>query len=328
MNQSSIEPRTGILVAFITAAMLLAGYAFSQWQFLIAVALSKGLVALGLVLLLRSGLASFGQGLFYCVGAYAVGMAMTYLQWNELIILLLVATLTAAAIAWVLGFLLARYRDIFFAMLSLALSMILYGLLIRNPVLGGSDGFNVHAPTFFWGIFGPHLSRSGLFAVTAVLVGIMIWLIQRYLHTGTGKLGPAIKDNEIRVEYLGTSAKRNIHLNYVLAAALAGLGGGLSSFSIGHVDPEMAFWTTSGEFIFIAVLGGSRNAYAPFLGALVLELIRSLAYQYAPNTWQIVMGASMLILIVFLPGGLISLSSRILERRRANQIIQTEAVKP
>jgi branched-chain amino acid transport system permease protein len=125
------------------------------------------------------------------------------------------------------------------------------------------------------------------------------------------------------VEYLGASARRNVHLNYVLAATLAGLGGGLSSLSIGHVDPELAFWTTSGEFIFIAVLGGTRNAYAPFLGALVLELIRTLAYQYAPNTWQIVMGVSMLVLIVFLPGGLISIARR--KSRAPAQRIATEA---
>ncbi|MBP6018098.1 MAG: branched-chain amino acid ABC transporter permease [Burkholderiaceae bacterium] len=318
---SHIKTYPGALVAvLITGLLLVAGLVFSQWQFLIAVALAKGLVALGVVLLLRSGLASFGQGLFYCVGAYTVGMSMTYLRWSDFLSLLALAIIVSAAIAWVLGFLLARYRDIFFAMLSLALSMILYGLLIRNPVLGGSDGFNVLSSKFLWGLFDDRLSRVGLFIATAVLCGLAVWLVQRYLKSGPGRLGPAIKDNEIRVEYLGTSARRNIHLSYVLAAALAGLGGGLSAFSIGHVDPDMAFWTTSGEFVFIAVLGGTRNAYAPFLGALVLELIRSLAYQYAPNMWQIVMGASMLALIVFLPGGLISIAQRYIERQRTGAV--------
>lgn len=318
MSSLFTHRRTGLVAALITACMLLAGYALPQWQFLIAVALAKGLVALGLVLLLRSGLASFGQGLYYCAGAYAVGMAMTYLKWNDFIVLLAAATLLSALMAWFLGFLMARYRDIFFAMLSLALSMILYGLLIRNPVLGGSDGFNVHAASFL-GDIGGQVSRPALFFMTVLITGITVWALQRYLQTRTGRLGPAIKDNEIRVEYLGASARRNIHVNYVLAAALAGLGGGLSSFSIGHVDPDMAFWTTSGEFVFIAVLGGTRNAYAPLLGAIVLELIRSLAYQYAPNTWQIVMGGSMLALIVFLPGGLISVGQNILEKRRTRQ---------
>lgn len=318
MNTTFNPQRTGMVAAACTVVALAVGYAFPQWQFLLAVALSKGLVALGLVLLLRSGLASFGQGLYYCAGAYSVGMAMTYLEWNNLVVLLVGATLLAAVLGGILGFLLARYRDIFFAMLTLALSMILYGLLIRNPVLGGSDGFNVYAPV----IFGEKLSRPALFAVTVILTGVTVWAIQRYLLSRAGRLGPAIKDNEVRVEYLGASARRNIHLNYILAAGLAGFGGGLSSFSIGHIDPDMAFWTTSGEFVFIAILGGTRNAYAPLLGAIVLELIRSLAYQYAPNTWQVVMGASMLALIVFLPGGLISLTQRALEKRRARQHAQ------
>lgn len=313
---SSMTHRNTLTVIAVSVAVLLAGLVFSPWQFLIAVALSKGLVALGLVLLLRSGLASFGQGLFYCVGAYTVGMAMSYLGWSDLIPLLLSAILVSTILAWVIGLLLARYRDIFFAMLSLAFSMILYGLLVRNPTLGGSDGFNVHSASLPWIPDGASLSREGLFIATVLLSGACIWLIQRYLRSTCGRLGPAIKDNEIRVEYLGTSARRNIHLNYVIAGALAGLGGGLSSFSIGHIDPEMAFWTSSGEFVFIAILGGTRNAYAPFLGALVLELIRSLAYQYAPNTWQIVMGVSMLVLIVFLPGGLISMARRITETRQ------------
>jgi len=299
------------LVAVIAVAVLLFGIGFHSWQFLITVALAKGMVALGAVLLLRIGLASFGQGLFYCVGAYSVGMTMSYLGIREIIVLLPLAVVVSVLLGWILGFLLARYRDIFFAMLSLALSMILFGLLVRNPALGGSDGFNVSAPTFLWGLFADRLSRPEIFVFVVVVAAIVVWAGQLFMNSTTGRLGPAIKDNEIRVEYLGASAQKNIHLTYVIAAGLAGLGGALSALSVGHVDPELAFWTMSGEFIFIAVLGGVGNAYAPFLGAIVLEFIRSLSYQYAPNLWQIVMGVCMLSLIVFLPGGLISLRKRL-----------------
>src|SRR5690606_28033807 len=98
-----------------------------------------------------------------------------------------------------------------------------------------------------------------------------------------------------------------IHLSYVIAGALGGLGGALSAFTIGHIDPDMAFWTTSGDFIFIAVLSGTGLAYAPFVGAIVLEIVRALAYQYAPNSWHIVLGVIMLAIIAFLPAGLTSL---------------------
>lgn len=325
MKTSFMHKQTGIAITLLLLVLLL-GLTFSSWQFLITVALAKGMVALGVLLLLRIGLASFGQGLYYCVGAYSIGMAMSYLGLREVSLLLPLAVISSTFLAWLCGFLLSRYRDIFFAMLSLALSMIMFGLLVRNQALGGSDGFNVHAPTFLWGSFQEHLSRPGIFILVVLLSGIIVWATQRYMHSPSGRLGPAIKDNEIRVEYLGTSAQKNIHFAYTLAGGLAGLGGALSALSIGHVDPELTFWTTSGEFIFIAVLGGISNAYAPFLGALALEFIRTLAYQYAPNTWQIVMGVSMLTLITFLPGGLISLHKRL--RRSSSTATTAHEAKP
>ena len=83
---------------------------------------------------------------------------------------------------------------------------------------------------------------------------------------------------------------------------------------MGHVDPEMTYWTTSGEFVFVAILGGTSCVVAPFLGSLLLELLRSFAYEHAPNTWQLVVGGAMLVVILFLPAGLSSVFAR---RRRA-----------
>lgn len=284
-----------------------AGLALPQWQFLVSVALSKGIVALGLALLLRTGLASFGQALFFSLGAYCVGLGMNAYGLTDLLALLAISILVCATLALVVGFLLTRYRDIFFAMLTLALSMICYGLLLNTDQLGGSDGFNVTSPTFFSGAQAWRVTGTGLFAVGFAAAVTSVVLVALYMRSTPGRLGPAIKDNEIRVEYLGTSARANIHLTYVIAGALAGLGGALSSFNVGHIDPEMAFWTTSGEFVFIAVLSGTRFAFSPFIGALLLEVVRAMAYRYAPNTWQIVMGVIMLAIIAFLPGGLTSL---------------------
>jgi branched-chain amino acid transport system permease protein len=104
--------------------------------------------------------------------------------------------------------------------------------------------------------------------------------------------------------------RRVVHVNYVISAALAGVGGGLVGITIGHVDPEMAFWTTSGEFVFIAILAGTGNVLAPFLGATLFEGVRSFAYEYSPNTWQLVLGVTMLLVIMFLPGGLWSIFTR------------------
>ena len=78
----------------------------------------------------------------------------------------------------------------------------------------------------------------------------------------------------------------------------------MTAITIGHIDPEMAYWTTSGEFVFITILGGTGNVLAPFLGSLIFESIRSFAYEYSPNTWQMVLGAALLLVIIFLPAGL------------------------
>jgi branched-chain amino acid transport system permease protein len=138
--------------------------------------------------------------------------------------------------------------------------------------------------------------------------------VHRYLRTPLGRLAPAIKDNEIRVEYMGASARYAVHVMYVIAAVLAGVGGALAATTVGHIDPDMAFWTTSGEFIFITILAGTGSVVAPFAGALIDEIIHTTAYDLSPNTWQLSLGAALLAIIVFLPAGLWSLVSKMSTR--------------
>lgn len=292
------------LLAVLLIVFLVAGWLLPQWQFITAVALAKGFPVLGLLLLLRTGLVSFGQALYYCLGAYTTGAITQFFAIHDAILLVLAGTLVATVIGLILGALLSNYRGIFFAMLSLAFSMILYGLLVKSEALGSTDGFNVPAPS----IFG-FASSDGypLYALTCVLSVVTIWLLKVYFGTTLGRLSTAIRDNEIRVEYMGTSARQAIYIKYVIAAALAGAGGSLAAMVVGHIDPDMAYWTTSGEFVFVTILSGIGNVIAPYLGSLLFEVIRSLAYQHSPNTWQLSLGAAMLLVIVFLPNGLWSL---------------------
>ncbi len=146
--------------------------------------------------------------------------------------------------------------------------------------------------------------------MTVVLVALALYGTHLFVQSHTGRLSPAIRDNELRVEYMGASVRRLVHLNYVIAAVLSGIGGGLVALSIGHIDPDLAYWTTSGEFVFVAILSGTGNVIAPFLGSLVFEWIKSIAYQYTPYTWQLVLGTAMLLVIMFLPSGLWSLFTR------------------
>jgi ABC-type branched-subunit amino acid transport system permease subunit len=279
-------------------------------MFIVTIAFAKGLVALGLMLLLRAGLVSFGQALYYCLGAYAAGGIGRFLGISDIFLQMLAGALTAGIVAFILGFLLAKYRGIFFGLLSLALSMILYGLLVKNEALGSTDGFNILPSTLFGWRPGAGWVRYAVLASAAVVSIGLALLVNRYLRTPLGRLAPAIKDNEIRVEYMGASARYAVHVKYVIAAVLAGVGGALAATTVGHIDPEMAFWTTSGEFIFITILAGTGSVLAPFAGALIYGVIHTTAYDLSPNTWQMSLGLALLVIIIFLPEGLWSLFKR------------------
>ncbi len=296
--------------------LLAAGTVLPEWLvFLLTLALAKGLVVLGLLILMRAGLVSFGQGLFYCFGAYAAGMLGHFLGVTDIFLLVAVGTTAPLLLGLVLGFLFSRYRDIFFAMLSLAFSMILYGLLVKVRALGSTDGFNVGSPTFVG--FAPEGEplRDAIYALACVLCFLAAAVGHRYLKSTRGYLGEAIRENELRVEYLGASVRRVVHFNYVVAAGIAGSGGVLTAIVTGHIDPEMTYWTTSGEFVFVALLSGIGGVGAPFLGSILFELVRTYAFAYAPYIWQLILGASMLLVILFLPGGIWSLFRARIARR-------------
>lgn len=308
---------TAIALLAILPALLAVGWLVPDWlQFLLQISLAKGLVALAVMLQMRAGLVSFGQGLYYCIGGYAAGMAGHWLKVNDAFLLLALGFAVSVAVAGILGLLLARYREIFFAMLSLALSMILYGLLVKAEALGSTDGFNVPKVTFpGWLPTGGDL-RYATFALSAGVAVAAGLAVHHYLRSTLGALGDAIRGNELRVEYLGCSAAGVVHLKYVIAAGVSGLGGGLIAMTVGHVDPGLAYWTTSGEFVFVVLLSGSANVAAPFLGTFLLEIVRTYALEYSPYTWQMILGASMLIVILFLPGGLWSLVRAVRGPRR------------
>jgi ABC-type branched-subunit amino acid transport system permease subunit len=303
--------RTLLVLASALVVLLVSSPFLPNWAiFLATISLARGLVVLGLLLLMRTGLVSFGQGLYYAAGAYAGSIVSGWLGLSDALAMVVLGTLAAIVIAGILGLLLARYRTIFFAMLSLAFSMILYGLLVKSQTLGSTDGFNVTLKTVAGVPIGGTEGRSALFALTALLAFGSCVALDRYLRSHLGRLAPAIRDNELRVEYMGASVRNVVHLNLVIAAALAGIGGTLTGMAVGHIDPEMAYWTTSGEFVFVAILSGTAHVAAPFLGAILLELLRSFAYEHAPNTWQLVVGGAMLLVIMFLPSGLWSVFQR------------------
>lgn len=297
------------VVAF--GLLQLAGFYLPDWaMFLGTMAFAKGLVSLGVVCLMRAGLVSFGQGLYYCIGAYTAALISNWMGVSDIFVLSLFGVLAAVVVGAIFGPLLANYRGIFFAMLSLSLSMILYGTLAKLNVIGGTDGLNVAAPTFFgFQLTGDDLGRA-LFAYTCLVTVVSCAAVRIFFDSERGLILLGIRENELRIEYLGTSVRKAISTAYIFAAGFGGIGGTIAALAIGHVDPEFAFWTTSGEFVFVGILSGFYSVGAVFVSSVILELVRSFSNLYFPTTWQLSLGVFLLIVIYLLPNGLGSLLSR------------------
>jgi branched-chain amino acid transport system permease protein len=273
-------------------------------------AAANGLVSLGIVALMRGGVVPFGQGMVFAAGGYTAALVYNKLGFTDALGLALAGGIAAVLIAAPFAPLLARYRGIFFAMLTLALSMVAYGALMKLDVLGGSDGFNLGRPT----LLGQKLpdARVGyiLYLVTIGFAVGMALLARIYFNSTRGLVTLAVRENKLRVEYLGGSVRQAMAINFVLAAFSGGLGGALVVMSLGHIEPNFSFWTTSGEFVFVAILAGWHSVAAVFVASTVLEVVRSFSSAYFPNTWQLALGLFLLFVIRFLPKGIGSLWSR------------------
>jgi branched-chain amino acid transport system permease protein len=300
------------LVGLLLALVLLAPFIPGWLLFLLTIAFAKGLVVLGVVLLLRGDLVSFGHGLYYAAGAYAAGLVLRAgLPLRDAAVLALLGLVVGAALAAIVGLFLARYRGIFFGMLSVAFSMILYSLLLKLYWLtGGTDGVSVRATSILGLQPGADNLRLAQYYFVLVLTVASVYVAYRVTASPLGYLMRAIYDNEIRVEYMGASVRGAIYRTYLLSGALGGLGGALTATTVGHVAPDLAYWTTSGEFVFVALLGGTGSVLAPLLGSVVFEFVRNYAFKLSPYTWQLLLGSVLLVVILFAPGGLWSLFDR------------------
>jgi branched-chain amino acid transport system permease protein len=200
---------------------------------------------------------------------------------------------------------------VYFALLNLAFSMVLYGILLKfYAVTGGTDGLGLPTPALA-GVVPPAGSlRPAMYYLALVVAAILVYGAHRFWASPLGFALRAIRDNEVRLEYMGASVRQTIYRAYVLAGVLASVAGVLVGLSVGHIVPEFAFWSQSGELVFAALLGGTGSVFAPIVGSIVFEFIRNYAYGWSPYTWQMTLGIVLLGIIFFLPGGLWSLTHR------------------
>jgi branched-chain amino acid transport system permease protein len=285
--------------------LLAAGLAAPKWLlFLSTMSAANGIVALGIVLLMRGGVVSFGQGLVFAAGGYAAALLSNKLGVSDALLLAAAGGGAAALMAAPFAPLLARYRGIFFAMLTLALSMVLYGVLVKTDALGGSDGFNMRRPTLFGMRIADAWSGYVIYALAVSIAGALSIAARLYFDSSRGLVSLAVRENELRVEYLGASVRRVMAANFILAAFLGGTGGALAIMALGHIEPNFSYWTTSGEFVFVSILAGHYSVIAVFVASFLLELVRSFSSSYFPNTWQMALGIFLLVVIRFMPRGI------------------------
>jgi ABC-type branched-subunit amino acid transport system permease subunit len=304
------KPITLAAVLFFLAAAI-APLFIPSWATLVALILAKSIVVLGIILLLQAGQVSFGHAMFFACGAYAAAFWGKYVGGGDILLYLLLGAVSSTVFGLIVGLFVVRYREIFFGMLNLAFSMVLWSLLEKMfSYTNGADGIRVARPHLLGMAFTPETFQYVVLYVSLLIAIVAFLGVQRYLDSPLGHMLRAIKSNETRLEYLGTSARRVLLVGYVFSAFLGGIGGALVAIIQQIATPEFGFWTKSGEFVFIAILGGGAHAFGAFAGAAMFEAVRFYAAAHLANAWQLILGVVLIVIILYAPGGLIGLRQR------------------
>ena len=299
--------------------LLLVPYATNPYQtFLLSYGLVMAIAALGFNLLLGyTGLLSFGHSAYFGVGAYAVAFMVKYLHITSMELFLLGGVLATAVVTALFGFVCVRYTRIFFSILTMALSQVLWSLAYKFFwVTGGTDGMRVPTPSLLAGLIdGVSLSYTGkivayyYYVLAFFLLSVaLMWLI---VHSPFGKALQAIRDNETRASFVGIQVQRYRWLAFLVSGVFTGLAGILWVPLNGLTTPDILVWTFSGRIVFFAVLGGFRSFVGPILGAVAFNYLET----YAISTtvyWQVVLGVVLVGLVLGMPTGLVGLVSRLL----------------
>ena len=219
-----------------------------------------------------TGLLSFGHAAFFGLAAYGAGQALKV--WGLPVPVSLIFGMGCAAVlGLVFGLLAIRRSGIYFAMITLALSQMVYFYFLQAPFTGGEDGLqSVPRGT----LFGLNLESdvSLYYVVLAIFIG-GFWLIYRTVHSPFGQVLTAIRENEPRAISLGYDVERFKLLAFVLSAALAGLAGATKTLVLGFATLSDAVWTTSGAVILMTLVGGTGTMVGPMVGALVIVALEN-----------------------------------------------------
>ena len=271
-----------------------------------------GLALLGLNLLFGyTGLLSFGHALFLALGAYTAAYLTSAFGMVHFEAILVSAAAVAAVVAVPTGLLCVRYVKIYFGMLTLAFGMLFYTFLFKFYALtGGDEGMRVLRPKLLGRGFdfldkvefltGPYY----FYALALLVLGtVVMW---RIVRSPFGLCLRAIRENPDKAAAVGVSARCYRLAAFVIAGVFGGVGGALLAVPTGLADPLLAYWTHSGNLVFMLLLGGFANFFGPILGAFVFIFLQDQVMSLT-QYWRFIFGALLAIVVICFPRGLMGL---------------------
>ncbi|HUK11377.1 MAG TPA: branched-chain amino acid ABC transporter permease [Stellaceae bacterium] len=270
----------------------------------------EALFAVSLNLLLgTTGLVSFGHVAYFGIGAYACGILMkTY--GVPFWVAFPAAGLAAALGALVFGYFCVRLSKIYFAMLTLAFSQIVWAICFKwNDVTGGDQGLpNIPYPDLDWMVLLPGLGHSSIadrfYLMTLALVALSLAAVWKITRSPFGRMLTSIRDNPERAAFIGLNVRAYELAAFVVAGAFAGLAGALFGIFNRGVFADYVFWAKSAEVMIMTILGGMNYFWGPPVGAFALVWLNQEITSYT-EYWPFVLGAILLVLLYVFPGGIV-----------------------
>jgi branched-chain amino acid transport system permease protein len=313
-------------VLVLIALALLPRYIGLYQVQLLTYGLVAAIAALGFNLLLGyTGLLSFGHSAFFGIGAYSVAFLLRDAGIHSMELYILIGIPIAAVASALLGYICVRHTRIFFGILTLALSQVVYSLALKLFwVTGGTDGLRVPRPSLLAGmvtftgrdafqrfIHGYYYYVLVVFAICVVLM----WLI---VHSPFGKALQAIRDNETRAAFLGLRIRRFRWMSFLISGTFTGLAGILWVPLNGLTTPEVLYWPFSGEIVFMTLLGGFRNFTGPIVGGVIFTYLKTYAVA-TTEYWQLLLGVVLVLLVMLLPTGIVGAISALAGKLRPRE---------
>lgn len=249
-----------------------------------------------------TGLLSFGHAMFFGFAAYVCGHAAKVWGLTPEVAILL-GTASGAAIGYVVGWLAVRRQGIYFAMITLALSQMIYFICVQAPFTYAEDGIQSIPRGKLLGV----LSLANDTVMYFFVLGIFIfgfWLIYRTIHSPFGQVLKSIRENEPRALSLGYDVDKYKLVAFVISAALAGMAGATKSLALGLATLTDVSWQMSGEVVLMTLLGGMGTILGPALGASIIVTMQN--YLAGFGSWvNIIMGVTFVVCVLAFRRGIV-----------------------